>query len=125
MKILVVNGHPKRESLVSALVERYVDGARSQEHDVEVVRLSDLHLEPYTTYEHGSDRPVVTPELEAIREQLVWADHYLVAYPVWWGPPLHSSRSTSRSCSPPVSPSGISHREYDGLMGYQAPRQLG
>lgn len=125
MKILVVNGHPKRESLVSALVERYVDGARSQGHDVEVVRLSDLHLEPYTTYEHGSDRPVVTPELEAMREQLVWADHYLVAYPVWWGLPPALLKVYFEVVFAPVSPSGISHREYDGLMGYQAPRQLG
>lgn len=87
MKILVVNGHPKRESLVSALVERYVDGARERGDEVEVAQLSDLDLEPYMTYAHGSEHPVATPELDAMRQQLIWADHYVVAYPIWWGLP--------------------------------------
>lgn len=87
MKILVVDGHPSRGSFVGALADEYVAGARGQGHDVEVLRLSEMHLEPYMTYQHGTDDPVITPDLEAMRTQLVRADHIVIAYPIWWGLP--------------------------------------
>jgi putative NADPH-quinone reductase len=46
-----------------------------------------MDLEPYLKYRHGTDHPVMTPDLEAMRTQLVWADHYVFAYPIWWGLP--------------------------------------
>ncbi len=87
MNILVVNGHPSSDSLVGALAENYTAGARDKGHAVEVLRLSELRLEPYMSYQHGSANPVVTPELNAMREQLIWADHFVFAYPIWWGLP--------------------------------------
>jgi NAD(P)H dehydrogenase (quinone) len=87
VKILIVDGHPSRESFVGALADEYAAGARGQGHEVEVLRLSEMDLEPYLKYRHGTDHPVMTPDLEAMRTQLVWADHYVVADPIWWGLP--------------------------------------
>jgi putative NADPH-quinone reductase len=87
VKILIVDGHPSRESFVGALADAYAAGARDQGHEVEVLRLSEMDLEPYLKYRHGTDHPVMTPDLEAMRTQLVWADHYVFAYPIWWGLP--------------------------------------
>lgn len=87
MKILVVIGHPQQESLVRALAESYVAGATQGGHEIEILHLSNVNLKPYISYEHGTENPVITPELRSLRKQLVWADHYVFAYPIWWGLP--------------------------------------
>lgn len=87
MKILVVVGHPSSNTLIGALAERYVSGARDRGHEVRVALLGERNLEPYMAYQHGTDDPVVTPDLQAMREELVWADHFVFAYPIWWGLP--------------------------------------
>jgi NAD(P)H dehydrogenase (quinone) len=87
MKILVVNGHPRQDSLVGAFAEQYAAGAHDRGHDVQVMRLGELALEPYMSYRHDSDDPVITPQLSAMRDQVLWAEHLVFAYPIWWGLP--------------------------------------
>lgn len=87
MKILVVNGHPQTDTLIGAIAESYISGAREQGHEVRLSLLGEMNLEPYMGYQHGTDDPVVTPELLALREELLWPDHYVFAYPIWWGLP--------------------------------------
>lgn len=87
MKILVVIGHPNSESLVRSIAEQYVSGAEQAGHVLDVLRLSEMNLEPYMSYKHETDDPVITPDLTLMREKLVWADHIVLAYPIWWGLP--------------------------------------
>jgi len=87
VKILVVIGHPNAESLVGAIASRYAAGAGRGSHEVEILQLSEMNLEPYMRYQHETENPVVTPDLVMMREKLTWAEHYVFAYPIWWGLP--------------------------------------
>lgn len=87
MKTLVINGHPQSNTLIGALAESYRSGAEEIGHEVEMLRLSDIELEPFLGYRHGTENPVVPEALRSMREQLLWAEHYVFAYPIWWGLP--------------------------------------
>ena len=87
MKILTVIGHPEEDSLIGAIAESYAEGAESQGHEVRFLRLSKIDHGMYLNYKHGTDDPVLTSDLIKMREQLKWADHFVFAYPIWWGLP--------------------------------------
>jgi putative NADPH-quinone reductase len=88
MKILVVNGHPRSDSFCGALADAYVAGAREAGHEVDVLLLSEMNLEPYIKLRHSSINPASYPaEMTAIHDKVLWADHYVFAYPIWWGLP--------------------------------------
>jgi putative NADPH-quinone reductase len=88
MKILVINGHPRSNSFCGALADAYVAGAREAGHEVEVLLLSDMNLESFISLKHSSMNPVTYPaEMKAIHAKMLWADHFVFAYPIWWGLP--------------------------------------
>jgi NAD(P)H dehydrogenase (quinone) len=88
MKILVINGHPRAGSFVGALADSYAGGARGAGHEVDVLALSEMNLEPYLKLQHSSLNPLDYPaDMAAIHERMLWADHYVFAYPIWWGLP--------------------------------------
>ena len=49
-KILIINGHPDKESLCFALAERYKKGADSAGVDCKLVNLIDLDFNPILTF---------------------------------------------------------------------------
>jgi len=84
-KILVLDGHPAKESFSGALAERYAGAARKNGHEVRVVKLSDMSFDP--DFEYGSYRQVkpLEPDLEAFWTDLEWSEHFVLAHPLWWG----------------------------------------
>lgn len=88
MKILVINGHPRSNSFLGALANAFVAGAREAGHDVDVMNLSEMSLEKYLGYQQSSISPLQDwDEVREIHERIVLADHYVFAYPIWWGLP--------------------------------------
>lgn len=88
MKVLIINGHPRKESFVTAIAEQYAVGAKEAGHEVEILHLSEINLEQYLSYQHSSINPLdYRDELTAIHSKILWADHYVFAYPIWWGLP--------------------------------------
>lgn len=83
-KILVINGHPKKESLSGAITERYVEGAKSAGADVRVIHVADMSLEQYMRYDHFSHDAIGEANTKA-QEDISWAQHIVIVYPVWWG----------------------------------------
>lgn len=85
-RILIIDGHPDRtpERLVHALADAYRQGAESNRHEVETLRVADLEfplLRSQADYEKGDPS-------EAIRhcQSLVdWATHLVIVYPLWLG----------------------------------------
>lgn len=82
--ILVINGHPSRNSLTAAIAEAYVQGARGAGAEVELLHLCDLQFDPIL---HEGYRKVMPlePDLQNAQKLLLRAKHVVFCYPHWWG----------------------------------------
>jgi len=85
MKILILQGHPNKNSFVHALSQKYAEGARSKGHDVELINLIDLKFDPvlHNGY-HSSQQQELEADLLMMQEKIIACDHFVVAFPMWW-----------------------------------------
>jgi len=83
-KILIINGHPDKESYNYALSEAYKIGATSSGADIKVINIIDLKFNPNLQFGYRK-RTELEPDLIKSQEDLKWADHIVWIYPVWWG----------------------------------------
>lgn len=118
MRVLIVLGHPRSDSLCGALAAAYHDGAREAGCAVELLRLSELDFEqdvivPFPT------RQQLEPDLVRARDLIHWAEHLVFVYPNWWGTmPARLKGFLDRVLLP-----GFAFREQDGnYYGLLAPR---
>ena len=83
-KILVILGHPRKDSLCGALAAAYAVTARTAGAEVRELALADLVFDPVL---HLGYRGEQAPEadLAAAQESILWADHLAFVYPTWWG----------------------------------------
>ncbi|WP_316802196.1 NAD(P)H-dependent oxidoreductase [Pedobacter nototheniae] len=82
--ILIINGHPNKESLVFALAEAYQKGAIESGATVSVLHISDLNFNPNLQYGYRK-RMELEPDLLESLEKIKEADHLVWLHPVWWG----------------------------------------
>jgi putative NADPH-quinone reductase len=84
-RIFVLNGHPAERSISSALVEAYATAAEEAGHDVRTLQLRDLDFD--LNYEFGGFKNAkpLEPDLETVLSNIEWAEHIVIATPMWWG----------------------------------------
>ncbi len=82
--ILVILGHPHKESLCGAMASAYVDAAKAAGADVRVLALADLQFDPVLHLGYTEIQPL-EPDLLAAQTDVVWAQHLVFVYPNWWG----------------------------------------
>jgi len=80
-KILVVLGQPQKQSYGAALMQAYVEGARSAGAEVRELYLGDIQFNAVAA---GSPAPL-EPDLAQAQESIKWAEHLVFVYPIWWG----------------------------------------
>ena len=83
-KIVIINGHPDKESYNFALAEAYKIGAENSGAEVREIVITGLTFNPNLQYGYRK-RTELEPDLIASQETLKWADHIVWVYPVWWG----------------------------------------
>lgn len=84
-KVLVINGHPDKESYNFALAQAYVKGAKTNASiDIKIINIRDLDFNPNLQFGYRK-RTELEPDLLDAQEKLKWADHLVWLYPVWWG----------------------------------------
>jgi putative NADPH-quinone reductase len=83
-KILIINGHPDKESFCFALAESYKKGADTNGTECKLAHLIDLKFNPILTngYRVVSE---LEPDLHKIQQDILEADHLVLVYPNWWG----------------------------------------
>ncbi len=83
-KILLILGHPRKESLCGAIVNAYLSGAKEAGHTIESIHLGSLDFDPilWGGYEGSQELEL---DLEKAQELITWADHLVFVYPTWWG----------------------------------------
>lgn len=81
-KILIIDGHPNEDSLCFSLAEAYLRGSKTQNAEVEKLRIADLNFNPNLRYGYQK-RTELEEDLLKAYELLKWADHLVWVYPVW------------------------------------------
>lgn len=84
MKVLVINGHPRKGSFSEALVNAYIQGARTAGTDVKKLTLYELSFNLNVT-EFSPKNQRIEPAIQQAQEFISWADHLVFVYPTWWG----------------------------------------
>jgi NAD(P)H dehydrogenase (quinone) len=82
-KILLVMGHPDRDSFCASLAESYCRGARRSGAEIEELVVSDLRFDPIL---HRGYKEIqeLEPDLRRAQELIKWSEHLVFVYPTWW-----------------------------------------
>jgi len=83
-KILIINGHPDKESFNYGLAHAYRKGVESSDAELRVINIRDLNFNPNLQYGYRK-RTELEPDLLESQELIKWANHIVWIYPVWWG----------------------------------------
>ena len=83
MKILVINGHPDKESYCQSIFQTIVDNIDSTHHELEIINLNEADFDPVLRYGY---RKRMKEDSFILRSQelIQWADHFIFVYPIWW-----------------------------------------
>lgn len=82
-RILSVLAHPHEDSLCAALHDVYVGAAKAAGAEVRTLDLKSLDFDlSFGGYRHGRE---LEPALQGAQEDILWAEHLVFVYPVWWG----------------------------------------
>jgi putative NADPH-quinone reductase len=84
--ILVIDGHPDSASTryCHALAIAYAEGARTMGKQVRLLKLADLTVEPLRNAQEFAAPPQDAGVLAA-RDDLKWAAHIVLVFPLWMG----------------------------------------
>ncbi|RLD75755.1 MAG: flavodoxin family protein [Bacteroidetes bacterium] len=80
-KILIINGHPRKDSLNYTMAEAYRKGAENTGAKVKTLNIIDLNFNEFGTVFKDSE-PI--EDVKKAQELISWADHTVWVYPTWW-----------------------------------------
>lgn len=83
-RIVIINGHPDKESFNFALAEAYKKGVLNSGSEWKEIVIRNLNFNPNLQFGYRK-RTELEPDLIKAQEILKWADHIVWIYPVWWG----------------------------------------
>lgn len=83
-KILIINGHPTKNSYCDSLSKSYSSAASSAGNEVVLLNLYELDFK--INFINGYSKKE-EPEKDIIlaQEKIKWANHIVIIHPVWWG----------------------------------------
>lgn len=84
MNILIISGHPDKESYNNALAKAYYEGAKESIKKVDLIHVRELNFDPNLEYGYRK-RTDLEPDLELSIEKIKKADHIVWVLPLWWG----------------------------------------
>ena len=73
-KIVIINGHPNKESFNFGIAEAYKNGALKSGAEVREIIIADLKFDPNLKFGYQK-RMELEPDLLEAWEQIQWADH--------------------------------------------------
>lgn len=83
-RVLVLLGHTDPQSFCAAMAARYAEAAHAAGHEIRRLDLAALNFDPVLHLGYRQ-RQTLEPALETVRADLLWADHLVIVFPIWWG----------------------------------------
>lgn len=83
-KILIINGHPNKDSFNFGLAEAYKKGAVNVGAEIKEIVIAELQFNPNLQFGYQK-RIELEPDLIDAWEKIKWAEHLVWIHPVWWG----------------------------------------
>lgn len=114
MNVLVINGHPRENSLSGAFVQQYTAGAQKAGAAVSVLALAKLCFDIHVTHAIQR-RQYIEPDIEKSQQLILWADHLVFIYPTWWG----TMPALLKGFIDRVFMCGFAFEETEGGTGYE------
>ena len=97
LKVLVILGHPRKDSLCGALADSFVAGARKADVDHQAsLDLCELRFNPNVVA--GSRNYSRSSRPFARRSNWSWAEHMVFVFPTWWGTMPALMKASSTGC---------------------------
>jgi len=81
--ILVINGHPHRDSFNHALADSYINAIDKTKANVSIINIGDLDFDPNLKMGYRK-RSNLEPDLLNSLELIQNADHLVWVFPMWW-----------------------------------------
>lgn len=82
-KIFILLGHPDKDSLNGTLASEYERGATEYGHEVRRMNIGDMVFDPILHHGYKVIQEL-EPDLQSFKENVRWADHFVIFYPSWW-----------------------------------------
>lgn len=83
-RVLVILGHPNAHSYCAYLGQRAAGVFSDSGHEVRSLNLHALTFDPILRTGYRGEQ-ALEPDLQAAQDMLLWAEHWVLVYPVWWG----------------------------------------
>ncbi|HHO54925.1 MAG TPA: flavodoxin family protein [Trueperaceae bacterium] len=83
-RILLIQGHPDQKSYCFALGNAYKTAAIKAGAELKEIIVRDLQFNPNLEFGYRK-RTELEPDLIIAQEKILWAEHIVLIYPVWWG----------------------------------------
>lgn len=84
-KVVILDGHPAPDSLARGLAETYANSAKAAGHEVRIHHLHDMSFDMDFGVNRTRYGKELEPVLSAFMEDVKWADHVVITFPMWWG----------------------------------------
>lgn len=81
--VLIINGHPDRQSYNYALSEAYIKGANKAKAIITQINIADLDFNPNLQFGYRQ-RMELEPDLIDAIEKIKEAHHIVWVFPMWW-----------------------------------------
>lgn len=83
MRIFILLGNSDKETLSGEFANAYEREARAAGHEVRRSNIGDLQFDPIL---HKGYKVIqeLEPDLKQVQEDMKWADHFVLVYPLWW-----------------------------------------
>lgn len=82
-KILVINGHPDKNSFNSAIAHSYIKSAIDAGSEVRYIAIGELDFNPNLQFGYRQ-RMELEPDLVKALEDIQWSEHQVWIHPLWW-----------------------------------------
>ncbi|MDO6758720.1 NAD(P)H-dependent oxidoreductase [Tamlana sp. 2_MG-2023] len=81
--VLIINGHPDKESFNYALSEAYKKGVNKTDSILSQINIAELEFNPNLQFGYRK-RTALEPDLVDAIDKIKQADHIVWVFPVWW-----------------------------------------
>lgn len=82
--ILLIQGHPNKDSLSNRILSAYEEGAREAGANIQRIVIRDLDFQPILFMGYKRTE-ALEDDIVRSQELVKWADHLVFIYPNWWG----------------------------------------